>query len=364
MSSDCCVVQSVHFPPSPLHAALHSQVTWSWSLPYIRNQNNIAPPYINYFLLPPIAPIQQTLGAFDENNLPLSQSYYQDQVATGKIPIFKNVYSTLAPLSTPHPPSLPPSQTTSWRACLELISLELRSGTGAEAAFAVVQEMLLHRQAPHKSVGRLWASAIQLCNELGKRQGRNFKAIEMFDLAREQVGKAGEVWCEGARMHMDPLQEELFNLDKAEGYLQLAMKYTPQFGDPFVEYVKLGLLKYGRGGTWFADLSRTVAIAEPNYGQMWQFCKRSSIQTFREILAHAVDLVALELHIYSSLYQPLLMGASDSESTAATRTSFRLQLPWFFVTALPTLNYQTRSIAALPDNARRQIIFGSETLSP
>ena len=59
----------------------------------------------------------------------------------------------------------------------------------------------------------------------------------------QEIPKSGEVWCEGARLSMaDSKVNGNFDYDKAEKYLNFAIQFTPQYGDSFLEMLKLYLL--------------------------------------------------------------------------------------------------------------------------
>lgn len=49
--------------------------------------------------------------------------------------------------------------------------------------------------------------------------------------------KSGEVWCEGARIHLNPLSKA-FDLETAGKYLGFAVQFTPQYGDSFMECLR------------------------------------------------------------------------------------------------------------------------------
>ena len=256
--------------------------------------------------------------------------------------------------------TLAEAQQTDWRACLEFALMELRSGAGIEAAEVILQQSIQIEK--YNSVGRLWALWIQLCNESGKENGTNTKALKKYAEAQQYVRKAGEVWCEGARIHMDPLQSELFDLDKAETYLKNAMKYTPQYGDSFVEMMKLGLLKYGVASPvpWLKNLYRNVATAEPNYGPLWQYCKQSPLMTCQEVLHVAYEKVRIEMSMFSDIYSPFLC-TEESENPAPYVAHLP---PWLFVNALPSLAHLHRDLNKFPQITRRRMIFGCEPVAP
>eukprot|EP00913_Durusdinium_trenchii_P029163 g27339.t1 len=61
------------------------------------------------------------------------------------------------------------------------------------------------------------------------------------DCPLSQVAKSGEVWCEGARIFMNPLGHA-FNLQRANKCLEFAVHLTPQYGDSFLELLRLRFL--------------------------------------------------------------------------------------------------------------------------
>ena len=71
-------------------------------------------------------------------------------------------------------------------------------------------------------------------------QPRGFE-LQIFRLALQRAPKSGEVWCEGARLHLNPLSRH-FHLATAKEYLDYALRFTPQYGDSFIELLRLQLL--------------------------------------------------------------------------------------------------------------------------
>eukprot|EP01038_Epipyxis_sp_PR26KG_P011499 gene11499-15404_t len=57
-----------------------------------------------------------------------------------------------------------------------------------------------------------------------------------------EVPKSGEVWCERGRCHLNPLNTKSFDLSQAQRSLCFAIQFTPQYGDTFIEYIKLEML--------------------------------------------------------------------------------------------------------------------------
>ena len=74
----------------------------------------------------------------------------------------------------------------------------------------------------HSGTGRLWAMLIQLEHQNGPKIQFN-----VLKKALLQVPKSGEVWCEAARLHMDPLSN-YFDLGRASQYLDFAIQVKEQ----------------------------------------------------------------------------------------------------------------------------------------
>jgi la-related protein 1 len=159
-----------------------------------------------------------------------------------------------------------------WKVYLEAVLVELRAGY-VEKAAKVAREAVRH----HSGTGRLWAMYIQLCHRLevkyfndtekvmidwklgnaieseegkktlediqNKKHARSWLSKECVILrAIEHVPKSGEVWCESARCQLNPLSVHCFDLRAAQLALSFATQFTPQYGDTFVEYVRLEMI--------------------------------------------------------------------------------------------------------------------------
>ncbi|GMH87082.1 hypothetical protein TL16_g10744 [Triparma laevis f. inornata] len=101
-----------------------------------------------------------------------------------------------------------------WKVFLESVLFEQRRKNFTLALKYV--EKALRR---HGGTGRLWAAKVQLVQN---------EAV--LDAALNEVPKSGEVWCEGARVCLNPFNNS-FGLTKAAKYLDFAIKFTPQYGD-------------------------------------------------------------------------------------------------------------------------------------
>lgn len=133
-----------------------------------------------------------------------------------------------------------------WRMALERIkhlvgaagrALTHRAAQGRSLlAFRLCFEVIQRRQAP----GRLWTCLIHLAHEsdfpvsLTHRVFGGDAAMRFFRLALRYVAKSGEVWCEGARIFLDPTCS-YFSPQHARIALNFAAFFTPQYGDVFIE---------------------------------------------------------------------------------------------------------------------------------
>jgi len=109
--------------------------------------------------------------------------------------------------------------------------------------------------------------------------------LTVFKEALQEVPKSGEVWCEGARIYLTQ-----GNWVEARRYLEFAIHFTPQFGDSFIEYLRLELLEH-RDLADIGKLEQLCLNAEPNYGTLWMYCKKSPTYSTRQVLITAQELL-------------------------------------------------------------------------
>lgn len=124
-------------------------------------------------------------------------------------------------------------QNTDWKVWLGSILLEMRDGKYDEA-------LLLSKRAVERypGTGRLWACLIQL----QYIQGRKDAEYLSLKNALNSVPKSGEVWCEGGRIHLNPFSKR-FNLQEAGRHFRFATRFTPQYGDGFLETLRLEIIE-------------------------------------------------------------------------------------------------------------------------
>ncbi|CAM9882397.1 unnamed protein product, partial [Ectocarpus sp. 13 AM-2016] len=115
-----------------------------------------------------------------------------------------------------------------WKAsCCLFVLLEIRANDWQRAATEAQEALKVHSGA-----GRLWAVLVQL-----KQRDSDQAQQASLKQALKEVPKSGEVWCEGARIHLNPLSKA-FDLETAGKYLGFAVQFTPQYGDSFMECLR------------------------------------------------------------------------------------------------------------------------------
>jgi la-related protein 1 len=130
-----------------------------------------------------------------------------------------------------------------WKVWLESVLLEIRCGN-KDRAIELACTALKH----HSGTGRLWASLIQLYHyEEGEA-----KQFETLRLALNAVPKSGEVWCEAARVHLNPFSRT-FDPPSARRHLSFATTFTPQYGDGFLETLRLEIIDQ-----WLVPIAKLV----------------------------------------------------------------------------------------------------------
>eukprot|EP00624_Nannochloropsis_granulata_P001101 evm.model.NODE_14951_length_11981_cov_14.120358.2 len=233
-----------------------------------------------------------------------------------------------------------------WKVFLESVLLEMRAGEWGRAVEEARSALKIHT-----GTGRLWAILVQL--RFSDGDGEQLSVLRQ---ALREVPKSGEVWCEGARIHLSPLSRN-FDLNLAEKYLDFAIQFTPQYGDSFLELLRMVLLRQvvgpvadriiagwskedpegrvpegttaaaaaaaaagGRGAIAAAgisaeersveafmatdteDLELRCSNADPNYGLFWFHCRELPSDTPRLLVRRAKALLAQDLFILFPLY--------------------------------------------------------------
>ena len=158
-----------------------------------------------------------------------------------------------------------------WKVFLESVLLEIRANNMPGAIFEAKEALKIHT-----GTGRLWAILIQL-----RQNESQEKQVRVFRRALSEVPKSGEVWCEGARIAI-----RIGDYAAARQYINFAIQFTPQYGDSFIEYLRLELLE-NRNNPNFAVVEQACVNADPNYGALWLYCKNNPMDSSKQVLREA-----------------------------------------------------------------------------
>lgn len=234
-----------------------------------------------------------------------------------------------------------------WKVWLQNVILESRNGN-CILAIKLAQEGLLE----HPGTGRLWAVLIQLYESSGEKL-----QFQVLKKALRAVPKSGEVWCEAARLHLNPFSQN-FDLPTSHLHLQFATKFTPQYGDSFLETLRHDMIvavletclpksmeAFIREYECFtfdskeeltqkmaetiyrttlefesnqkqnkklinnalskldtSELELRCSIADPNYGKLWFHKRLRQCDTARSVLKRSKQVIWNDLERYTYIY--------------------------------------------------------------
>eukprot|EP00949_MAST-11_sp_MAST-11-sp1_P002065 g2065.t1 len=279
-----------------------------------------------------------------------------------------------------------------WKIFLESVLLEFRCGNNEQAITLAKLGLKIH-----PGTGRLWAILIQLMYERGSEE-----QFEVLRSALDEVPKSGEVWCEAARLHMQPFSEH-FDLERAKKYLDFSVQFTPQYGDSFLELMRLRMLKkmmkvveatrgemgevcslydviqatvelWKRDGRHLLreikldDVRRRCLNADPNYGTIWFYCKRQPFEPARRVLNLARELIEGEMatekvaKIYIAAIALRQLSTAREGTTVSKMVDIGTMRPGDFTTGLVsvTRSLVSNRIKILTDRERRKLLYGSD----
>ena len=218
-----------------------------------------------------------------------------------------------------------------WRVYLEYAHFQVHRNRINEAI-----KILDKALCEHQGSGRLWAFRVQLEAYNGIKQ-----QLEVLKTSIKNVPKSGEVWCEAARIAMNPLTP-YFSTEAARQYLEFAYRFTPQHGDTLVEMLRVELLEKGI----CADLStirQRFICSEGNYGQLFLFVRGIDDRPMGEVFESAVEEVRKDLMDNAKLYQRAIartsfVVASVSEESQKMRESISTMSPATFAFGLAKMS--------------------------
>jgi tetratricopeptide (TPR) repeat protein len=259
-----------------------------------------------------------------------------------------------------------------WKLYLESVLLEIRCHN-ITAAIKTCEQAL----QSHPGTGRLWAMLIQLqqyatqdssaepaVDEQTFRAQMHEKQMETFAAAVQHVPKSGEVWNEGARLFMNPTSR-FFNLRCAKRHVDFAIRFTPQYGDSFIEYMRLQLLLHGLSK--HSDISTKVlhhlVHADPNYGGLWLHVKSKTSGEMTAVVHQAFSMLSKELQKHHRLYQHALVMQQQDDSPKNIRApNPDMCQSWHRSNAI-SLHALYPALQQLCHEERYSVMFGSDPVS-
>ena len=177
-----------------------------------------------------------------------------------------------------------------WRVFLELAQFHVHRSDIPSAIAALKQGL-----QQHPGSGRLWAFRVQLEAFVSLSS-----QVEVLVEAINAVPKSGEVWCEAARIALNPLSE-YFNLEAANQYLEFAYRFTPQHGDTLIELVRVKILKEGPMAD-MTEIEKRFISSEGNNGMLYIFLRQMDDRPPRDVFRDAVREVAKDVHANRKAY--------------------------------------------------------------
>jgi hypothetical protein len=66
-------------------------------------------------------------------------------------------------------------------------------------------------------------------------------------------------------------------LEKAEKFLKFAIQFTPQYGDSFIELLRIYIILNEKEK--IKSLKLLCIHSDPNYGVLWFYCKNSFLDS-------------------------------------------------------------------------------------
>ncbi|KAL0232094.1 hypothetical protein PCE1_003090 [Barthelona sp. PCE] len=127
--------------------------------------------------------------------------------------------------------------------------------------------------------------------------------FRLFIDASSQVPKSGEVWCEGARILLNP-SSPLYDPNRALELLTWSISFTPQYGDSFLEAIKAIFLIKTYPSVHIDRLLRRCIMVQPSYGLLWSFSRGHKKEVCTQTFIRFMRLMEDELKEYSLHYTP------------------------------------------------------------
>jgi hypothetical protein len=140
---------------------------------------------------------------------------------------------------------------------------------------------------------------IQLCRLSGEQEAADQLLLHYFP----ENSRSGEFWTEVARFYLNPFSPH-FDLKKAEAYLQYATFLTPQYGDGWIELLRVKLI---RGAEYheIKEFEESCAHQLPLYGLYWSYFRHDCFEPAIKVIQRAHEHIAAYLESIDWCYDQL-----------------------------------------------------------
>lgn len=180
---------------------------------------------------------------------------------------------------------------------------------------------------------KLWQILIQLSCQRGNED----QLISLFKDAIKQMPRSAEIVCEYARFFMNPCLSN-FDLDQAWNLLQASIERAPEYGDSYIEMIRLKLMREGNEAD-LSEIRQKCYVNNPNFGQLWSMSKRFPLMNQLEIFDQATKMVKEELSNFNAFY--LGVGTKFKSKAAPFKLKISVENEPLMVSAAFSLSNRT-----------------------
>lgn len=225
--------------------------------------------------------------------------------------------------------------------------------------FDIAERMVKESLNIHFATGRLWATLVQIKHARITSVEDSENCYKTFLNAVWEIPKSGEVWCEGARILMSPISH-IFDLSNAEKFLRFAIQFTPQYGDSFLELMRLYIIQ-GRTKD-LVELKRSCIHSEPNYGVLWFYFKHLGSDSSLDIWNQAEDQIRIELASGETNLKNYSKRLADDASLPQKSLYWTGCLELNKLYASGTLKFSDSKLSGVSDYERWRNVYGFEQI--
>ena len=151
---------------------------------------------------------------------------------------------------------------------------------------------------------------------------------------------------------MSPSFPEHFDMNQAQNYLNFAIQFTPQYGDSFLELLRLCLITGDREK--LVTAKQQCIHAEPNYGVMWFFYKRSVLDNAIDIWNYAEEAISKEIEENREVY-----NAAIKKCKAKSKP-----LGEFWLGSMSLISILRKGMKGCQKREKVKLVYGFEQIMP